>query len=55
MKLQGEAPCSTRWLGTCKLHDINPFEWMKAVLEKISAHPINKIRELLPHRWTSIL
>jgi len=38
-------------LGTCKLHDINPFEWMKAVLEKISTHPINKIGELLPHVW----
>jgi transposase len=38
-------------LGTCKLHDINPFEWMKSVLEKISSHPINKISELLPHAW----
>lgn len=36
-------------LGTCKLHDINPFEWMKSVLEKISAHPINRIQQLLPH------
>jgi len=36
-------------LGTCKLHDINPFEWLKGVLEIISTHPINKIRELLPH------
>jgi transposase len=38
-------------LGTCKMHDINPFEWMKAVLEKTPDHPINKIYELLPHRW----
>lgn len=41
-------------LGTCKLHDINPFEWMKAVLEKIPAHPINKIHELLPHHYNPI-
>ncbi|HVW59008.1 MAG TPA: IS66 family transposase [Puia sp.] len=41
-------------LGTCKLHDINPFQWMKTVLEKIPAHPINKIQELIPHRYNSI-
>ena len=35
-------------LGTCKLHDINPFEWLKKVLEKLSSHPINKIQEFLP-------
>lgn len=41
-------------IGTCKLHDINPFEWMKSVLEKISVHPINKIGELLPHAWDKV-
>jgi transposase len=35
-------------LGTCKLHGINPFQWLKAVLEKLPAHPINRIHELLP-------
>jgi transposase len=35
-------------LGICKLHDINPFTWLKNVLEVIPSHPINKIRELLP-------
>lgn len=39
-------------LGTCKMNGINPFEWLKDVLERISSHPINKIKELLPHRWT---
>jgi transposase len=36
-------------LGTCKLHSINPFTWLKNVLEVLPAHPINKIQELLPH------
>ncbi|PUZ24933.1 hypothetical protein DCC81_11485 [Chitinophaga parva] len=36
-----------------KLHDINPFEWMKSVLEKIPAHQINKVADLLPHRWAA--
>jgi hypothetical protein len=40
-------------MGTCKLHGVNPFDWLKNVLEQISAHPINKIQELLPHHWKS--
>jgi transposase len=38
-------------LGTCKQHDVNPFIWLKDVLQRIATHPINKIEELLPHRW----
>jgi transposase len=38
-------------LGTCKLHSVNPFDWLKNVLEIIPAHPINKIQELLPYNW----
>ncbi len=36
-------------LGTCKLHSINPFTWLKNVLEVIPNFPINKIEKLLPH------
>jgi len=36
-------------LGTCKLHDINPFTWLKRTLETISTHPISRIQELLPN------
>ena len=35
-------------LGTCKLHGINPFEWLRDSLQKINDHPINRIHELLP-------
>lgn len=38
-------------LGTCKLHGINPFDWLTDVLTRLPSHPINKITELLPHRW----
>jgi transposase len=38
-------------MGTCKLHDVNPFNWLKNVLERIPSHPINKIQELLPYNW----
>lgn len=35
-------------LGTCKLHGINPFEWLRDTLQTINDHPINRIHELLP-------
>ncbi len=38
-------------LGTCKLHDVNPFNWLKNVLSRIATHPINKVHELLPQNW----
>lgn len=38
-------------LGTCKINNINPYEWLKDVFERIPSHPINKIQELLPHKW----
>ncbi len=38
-------------LGTCKLHNINPFIWLRDVLQRISTYKMNKIEELLPHKW----
>lgn len=38
------------FLGTCKIHDVNPFEWLRSTLDKIPNYPINKISELLPRK-----
>jgi transposase len=38
-------------MGSCKLHDVNPFNWLKDVLSHIATHPINRVHELLPHNW----
>ena len=38
-------------LGTCKMHGIEPTTWLKEVLRIIPTHPINKIKDLLPHNW----
>jgi transposase len=38
-------------LGTCKMHGIEPYRWLKEVLQRIADHPINKIQDLLPHRY----
>lgn len=37
------------FMGTCKLHTINPFEWLRDVLTRIPAHPANRLAELLPN------
>ncbi len=38
-------------LGTCKLHQVEPYSWLRDVLQTIADHPINKITELLPHHF----
>lgn len=40
-------------LGTCKMHGIDPYVWLKDVLSRIAQHPINRISELLPHNWNT--
>ena len=36
------------FFGTCKKHDVNPFDWLKKVLEVIPQHKVNRLDELLP-------
>jgi transposase len=38
-------------LGSCKMHGIDPNIWLKDILTRLPMHPINKIKELLPHNW----
>lgn len=37
------------FLGTCKINNVNPFEWLRHVLNVIPNHPVNKLHELLPN------
>ena len=41
------------FFGTCKKNGINPFEWLKKVLEVIPDYKVNKVNELLPQyiKW----
>lgn len=41
-------------LGTCKMHSIEPYGWLKNVLQKIPTYPINKVQELLPHKINNV-
>ncbi|QGY47503.1 hypothetical protein GM418_28680 [Maribellus comscasis] len=40
--------------GTCKKDDVNPFEWLRDVLERIPTHKANKLNELLPQNWKNL-
>lgn len=39
------------FFGTCKKNNVNPFEWLKDVLERIPTHKASKLDELLPQNW----
>ncbi len=36
---------------TCRLHRINPYDWLTDVFQRIKDQAINKISELLPQNW----
>jgi len=39
-------------LVTCKLNEVNPYEWLKDILGyDLQEYPVNKLVELLPHNW----
>lgn len=38
-------------LGACKMHGVEPYNWLKNVLHRIADHPIDKMQHLLPHQY----
>jgi transposase len=41
-------------LMTCKLNNVNPYDWLKDVLIRIAEHPISRVAQLLPHNWKNL-
>jgi transposase len=39
------------FLGTCKINNINPYDWLEDILNRIPTHPVNKLETLLPNQW----
>jgi transposase len=43
-------------IATAKLNDVEPFAYLKDVLERMSnGHPMSRLDDLLPWNWTSSL
>ena len=40
------------FLGTCKINNVNPFDWLRDILRRIPSHSVNKLDQLLPNNWT---
>ena len=38
---------------TCRLNDIDPESWLADVIARIADHPINRLDDLLPWKWSS--
>lgn len=38
-------------LGSCKLHGIEPFAYLRDVIARIPEHKANRLSELLPYNW----
>lgn len=41
-------------LVTCKLHNVNPYDYLVDVLQRISTHPGSRVEELTPRRWKEL-
>jgi transposase len=38
-------------VATCRLHAVNPYEYIRDMLIRIQTHPASRIDELMPWRW----
>jgi transposase len=38
-------------LTTCRLHEINPYDYLIDVLQRVGEHPASGVAELTPRLW----
>src|SRR5450830_724075 len=38
-------------LATCRLHDINPYDYFVDVLQRVGQHPVSLVHQLTPRIW----
>ena len=41
-------------VNTCKAHQVDPFVYLRDVIECVSVHPVSRIDELTPRRWKEL-
>ena len=39
---------------TCRLHQIDPYDYLVDVLQRVSEHPANRVQELTPRLWKQL-
>ncbi|WP_374690940.1 transposase domain-containing protein, partial [Accumulibacter sp.] len=39
---------------TCRLHDINPYDYLVDVLQRVAQHPADRVHELTPRCWKDL-
>jgi transposase len=40
-------------VGSCKRHQVDPFAFLKDVLERLPSHPVDRLGEPLPDAWVA--
>ena len=38
-------------MGSCRLQGVNPYEWLRDVLERVRDHPPDRMADLTPRNW----
>lgn len=41
-------------LVTCKLHGVNPYDYLVDVLQRVGQHPASRVHELMPRMWKTL-
>jgi transposase len=41
-------------LATCRLHEINPYEYLVDVLLRVAQHPASQVEQLIPRNWKQL-
>jgi transposase len=41
-------------LATCRLHDVNPYDYFVDVLQRIGQHPATLVQQLTPRLWKEL-
>jgi transposase len=39
-------------VGSCKRHQVDPFAYLKDILERLPTHAADRLGELLPDAWS---
>lgn len=40
------------FFGTCKINQVEPYAWLKSVLEQLPEAKVNDLERFLPNKWT---